>query len=83
MWRVAQFGRALNILVHPLPAKADELGLSIRVREAAGSNPAPLHQIILDFKFNPKSKIFMWQIAQLVERRKTSLFTPCLKRPTN
>lgn len=48
MWRVAQFGRALNILVHPLPAKADELGLSNRVREVAGSNPAPLHQKILD-----------------------------------
>ena len=56
MWRVAQFGRALNILVHPLPAKADELGLSIRVREVAGSNPAPLHQIILD-QSNLKSKI--------------------------
>ncbi len=41
--------RALNILFHPLPEKADELGLSIRVREVAGSNPAPPPNLYLNF----------------------------------
>jgi hypothetical protein len=41
MWQVAQLGRApKNILVHTLPVKADELGLSPFQPEVAGSNPA-------------------------------------------
>lgn len=42
MWRVAQFGRApKNILVHTLPEKAEELGLSHFKPDVAGSIPAP------------------------------------------
>lgn len=41
MWQVAQFGRApKNILLHTLPEKADELGLSHLKPDVAGSNPA-------------------------------------------
>ncbi len=61
MWRVAQFGRALNILVHPLPAKADELGLSIRVREVAGTLREASYKsrsaTPINFGLNLKSKI--------------------------
>ncbi len=45
MWWVAQWLERLNILIQPLPEKADELGLSPAKREVAGSTPAPLHQI--------------------------------------
>jgi hypothetical protein len=41
MWQVAQFGRApKNILVHTLPEKADELGLSPVKPDVASSNLA-------------------------------------------
>ncbi len=41
MWRIVQMVERLNILIHPLPEKDEELGLSPSTRDVAGSNPAP------------------------------------------
>ena len=64
MWWVAQWLERLNILIHPLPEKADELRVIACQAGGRGFDSRSTTPINFRFGIEFKFKIFMWRVAQ-------------------